>query len=297
MTAQQSNNLVQRSDAWFAARKGKVTASNVGAILGNNPYKTRADVMREMVREAHGAEREFTGNVATEYGTANEVNALNDYRLETLHDVDLVGFIALDDWAGVSPDGLIGTKGGLEIKCPYGLRDAVAPVEFKPLADQPHYYDQVQFTLAVTGREWWHFFQWCPAATSLEVVYPDLDWQSDAMPRLRQFHAEYLHEVEHNAAEHLKPKRVTIDTPEAHKMMAEWDDIAEQMERLTERKRDLLDAITDMAGGRDAEFAGRKVTQVERAGSVSYAQVVKAKLPGLDLSPWTGKPSRYWKVS
>jgi predicted phage-related endonuclease len=69
--------MEQRSAEWHAARVGKITASRVGAILGNSPYKTRDDVMREMVREALGAELEFTGNVATEYGTANEINAMH----------------------------------------------------------------------------------------------------------------------------------------------------------------------------------------------------------------------------
>lgn len=289
--------MEQRSAEWFEARKGRVTASLVGAILGLSPYMTRADAMRVMVREALGAEREFQGNIATEYGTRNEAGALLDYRIETGLDVQEVGFVTREDWAGCSPDGLIGTDGGIEIKCPFGLRDAPAPVLFKTLADQPHYEAQVQFSLWVTGRKWWDFGQWAPAGFAVERVEPETDWQAENLPRLRQFHAEYLHEVKHNAAEHLAPRRVVIDTPEAHKMLAEWDEIAEQAERLAERKRDLLDAIVSLAGGQNAEIAGRKVTQVEREGAVSYANVVKAKLPDLDLTPWRGKPSRYWKVT
>ena len=58
----------QRSEEWFDARKDKITASNVGAILGLSPYKKPDDVMREMVRAHFGAEREFTGNAATQWG-------------------------------------------------------------------------------------------------------------------------------------------------------------------------------------------------------------------------------------
>lgn len=288
--------MKQQSEEWFAARVGKVTASLVGAILGVNPYMTRADAMRVMVREALGAEREFTGNVATRWGQANEAGALTDYRLETLHDVRVVGFIERDDWAGASPDGLIGDKGGVEIKCPYSLRDAIAPVPFKPLEDQPHYYAQVQFTLWVTGRQWWHFFQWAPNGTKLEVVRPDQDWQDLNLPVLRQFHAEYLHELANNPDEYFAPKRVVIDTPEAHKMVQEWDDLAEQLELLNERKRDLLDAMVSMAGGRNADFAGRKLTMTQREGSVAYARIVKEKLPNLDLTPYRGKPASYWRM-
>ena len=64
---------VQRSKEWFEKRKGLITGSSVGAILGVNPWRTPADVMRSMVREYHGAESEFKGNIATEYGTLKQL--------------------------------------------------------------------------------------------------------------------------------------------------------------------------------------------------------------------------------
>lgn len=289
--------MEQRTPEWHAARAGRVTASLVGAILGLSPYMTRADAMRVMVREALGEPREFTGNVATEWGNNNEDGALLDYRMETGNEVEKIGFITREDWAGCSPDGLVGDSGGIEVKCPYSLRAADAPVAFKTLEEQPHYEAQVQFTLWATGRAWWSFFQWAPKGTHHRVVKPDPEWQADNIPRLRQFYAEFLCELEDNPEEHRAPKRQEIDTPEAAKMMAEWDEIAEQMELLAERKRDLLDSIVDMAGGKDTLFAGRKLTMVEREGSVSYARVVKEHLPDLDLAAYRGKPSRYWKVS
>ena len=288
--------MQQRSPEWFEARKGRVTASLVGAILGLSPYMNRQDAMRVMVREYLGAEREFVGNIATEYGTNNEAGALIDYRIETTHEVQEIGFVPLGDWAGVSPDGLVGKDGGVEIKCPFGLRNADKPVPFKSLADQPHYEAQVQFTLYVTGRRWWHFFQWALNGTKLEVVYPDLDWQAQHIPALRQFHAEFLHEVEHNAAEHLAPRRVEIDTPEAHKMAAEWDELREQIANAQERQRDLLDAMVSMAGSKDALFAGRKLTCVERSGAVQWAKVAAKYCPDADTAPFTGKASRFWRL-
>lgn len=288
------NDLIQKSPEWFAARRDRITASSVGAILGNNPYRTRADAMRDMVREHHGAEREFKGNVATEYGTNNEAGALTEYRIETLHDVEQVGFIIREDWAGCSPDGLVGDKGGVEIKCPYGLRNEDQPA-FKSLAEQPHYFDQVQFTLWVTQREWWHFYQWSPNGTKLETVYPDEEWQAGNLPRLRQFFAEYLEERDNS--EHLQPRRVEINTPQAASMIAELDDLNARAAEIVERKRDLMDSIVSLAGGTDAIFAGRKLTCVEREGPIAYARVVKDHLPDLDLSSYRGKASRYWKIT
>ena len=289
--------MKQRSEEWFDARKGRITASLVGAILSNSPHMTREDAMRVMVREALGEEREFKGNVATDYGTNNEPGALLEYRLETGANVQEVGFLTREDWAGCSPDGLIGDDSGLEIKCPYSLRKTEAPVSFKTLADQPHYYDQVQFSMWVADRQSWDFYQWAPNGTCKTLTVQDKGWQDENLPKLRQFHAEFLHELKNNADEYRKPKRQVIDTPEAHRAMDEWDAINEQLEQLAERKRDLLDAITSMGDGRDLLFAGRKVTKVERKGSVAFARVVKDHCESVDLEPYRGKASTSWRVS
>jgi exodeoxyribonuclease (lambda-induced) len=159
--------MEQRSAEWFEARRGLITASQVGAILGHAPYATRADVMRRMVREYVGAASEFEGNIATEYGVNNEAGAVVEYTMEFANKVQDVGFITREDWAGCSPDGKIGDDGGLEVKCPFGLRKDADP-QFKTLADQPHYHDQVQFSLWVTGWKYWHFYQWNPVRTKLE---------------------------------------------------------------------------------------------------------------------------------
>lgn len=287
--------MEQRTSEWHKARLGLVTASIVGAILGNSPNGTRADVMRRMVRDWHNAEPEFTGNIATEYGVSNEAGAIVEYTMETANKVEPIGFVTREDWAGCSPDGKIGEDGGLEVKCPFGLRNDPNP-QFKTLSEQPHYYDQVQFSLWVTGWKFWHFFQWTPSGkTTLECVLQDTDWQARNLPILRQFHAEYLHERV-TPDDYIAPKRVEIDTPEAHKIMAEYDQLAEAIENAEARKKELLADMVRMSGGKDAIFAGRKLTKTTRAGAVSYAKALEKYAPGSDLEPFRGKPSSFWGI-
>jgi putative phage-type endonuclease len=288
--------MEQRTEAWFAARKGRITASRVGAILGNSPHGDRETVMRAMVREWHGAEPEFTGNMATEYGTFHEAGAMVEYQMETGNAVTTEGFVTREDWAGCSPDGLIGLTGGLEIKCPFGKRKMGEGDTFKPLADQPHYHDQVQFSLWVCERAWWDFFQWAPGKTMLETVKPCSKWRAKALPILRQFHAEYLHEREHNAAQHLEPKRLFVDTPEAHRLMAEYDELAEAIENAKAKQEEVRARIIALAQDRSATIAGRNVTKIETAGRVAYAKAIAELLPDADLSKWRGKPSTSWRI-
>lgn len=283
----------QRSEEWHKQRIGRVTGSVVGGILGLSPYMTRADVLRSMVRAAHGAPTEFTGNVATEWGTHNEAGAIVEFEMETSERVEAMPFVAYEDWLGASPDGRVSDGRGLEVKCPYGLRNDPEPA-FKSIDDQPHYYAQMQVEAFVCGWESVWFYQWTPHGSKCEIVLRDDDWLDRHLPILRQFHAEFVHERDDNADEHLAPLRTVIDTPDAHKMVAEWDDLTEAIERATERKKDLLASMVALAKERNATFAGRKLTLTERAGAVSYGKALKALCPDADLSPYTGKPSSFW---
>jgi putative phage-type endonuclease len=285
----------QRTPAWFEKRKSRVTGSAVGAILGLSPFMTRADVMRNMVRAALGAESEFIGNIATEYGVANEGGALIEFQMETGLTVKPAPFVVHDDWLGASPDGFVSDGGLVEVKCPFGKRSDSDPV-FKTPDEQMHYVAQMQVQMFATRTKHCHFYQWAPGGTALHKVNFDQDWIDENLPRLRQFHAEFLDELANSPDEHLAPKRVEIDTPDAARMMREWDELTEQAERATERKRDLLADIVTLAGGKNALIAGRKLTLTTRAGAVSYAKAIKELMPNADLEKWRGKSSEFWGV-
>lgn len=286
--------IEQRTQEWFSARRNRLTASSVGAVLGFDPFRNREDVMRSMVREYHGATNEFTGNVATEWGVYNEAGAIAEFEMETGLKVNKCGFYPYEDWLGASPDGLIGDSWIIENKCPFGKRKDVNP-EFKSLLDQPNYYAQVQIQLLCTSRYRAYFNQWTPYGTKTEDIGVDKIWRDTNLPILRQFYTEYLSERDN--PDHLAPRRISVDTPEAHKAIQEWDELKEQIELAQERQKDLLAEIVAMGKDQDALIAGRKLTKVERAGSVSYAKALKSVAPELDLTPWTGKPSEYWKLT
>lgn len=285
--------MQQRSEEWFEARKGRLTGSNVGAALGLNPWKDHRDLVREMVREYHGAEREFKGNVATEYGTMHEPGATVEYELETGNKVQECGFFALGDFWGASPDGLIGDDGLIEIKCPYGQRDKNPP-QFKSIYEQPHYYAQIQMELKCTGRKWCHFYQWSMHGTNLETVYFDPDFFREHEYALEDFRSFYEQELKN--PDHLKPKRKQIESAKASQLVEEYNDLQDAIDHATARKKEVMAELVELAGEQNADICGKKLTKVEKQGSVSYAKVVKDHLPKLDLEPYRGKPTEYWML-
>lgn len=292
-----SMNMEQRSEEWFDARKGKVTGSSVGAILGLDPNRSRADVLRDMVRQHHGLPREFQGNIATQWGVTHEDEALQDFEHATGAEVERASFCIHSNfqWLGASPDGFVGDDALIEIKCPFGLRDKEPPVEFKAAAAQPHYYAQMQVQMFVTERSMCHFWQWTPYDAKLETVEYDPHWIAENIPQLAEFYQEYLAALD-DPEDHLEEPRTIIDTPRAAQMLAEYDDLLTAIERAEERRKELLQSMIDMAKGKNAVFAGRKLTKVEKKGSISYAAAIKVLAPNANLEPWRGKPSSYWSL-
>lgn len=282
----------QRTEQWLAARKGRLTGSMAGAALGLAPYQSKDDCLRALVRDMHGMPSEFEGNIATEYGNNNEAQAKSAYEIETGNTVKDAGFVPFEDWSGASPDGYIGEAGLLEIKCPFGLRKDLTP-KFKSIEDQPHYYAQIQLQLFFTGRGWCDFWQWSPYGSSLERVTYDGGWINENLPKLKAF---WWKAREADPADFEGPKRKLIDTPEAERLIAEYDELRDAIDNANERKKDIIARMVEMSGGKDAIVAGRNLTLVKRKGSVAYAKALAEYAPDADLEPFRGKDSESWQV-
>jgi putative phage-type endonuclease len=99
---------------------------------------------------------------AMQYGTDTEAQARAFYELETGNDVRQCGFIPhpLLEWAGASPDGLVGELGLVEIKCPQPAK------HIKNLMGgtiDRAYALQMQWQMECTGREWCDFVSFNPS--------------------------------------------------------------------------------------------------------------------------------------
>lgn len=289
----------QRSPEWFAQRKGKITGSVAGAALGLNPYMTPNQLIRRMVREAHGLDNEFNGNIATEYGSLHEPIAQMEFVTKHGYAVHEVGFYVHPDynWLGASPDGVFENSKGeeclLEIKCPYGLRNEPLP-QFKTLEQQPHYYAQVMLEMACTGLKQAYFYQWNEYCDSLEIVPFDSEWFNAALPKLRLFYELFLSEIKNPI--HLDDLVQVIDTDESLKLLQQYDNACEALDNATKAKAELLQQIVELSKGQNSVIHGRKLTQVKRDGSISYAKAIKDLLPDADLTKYKGQPTTFWKL-
>lgn len=149
----------QRSVEWFQLRAGKATASRFKDILAkikSGEAAVRKNYRAQLVVERlTGLAQETYSNAAMQYGTETEPQARAAYEFKSDNQVEEIGFIQHATLlAGCSPDGLIGTEGGLEIKCPF---QSAVHIETLLNGVPPEHIAQVQGSMWITGRQWWDF--------------------------------------------------------------------------------------------------------------------------------------------
>lgn len=165
----------QRSDEWFEIRRGRMTGSNAQAIAANG--KGLETYILSVLAGKYSKNAEKYSNGDMERGVELEESARLVYQIETGSTVEEVGFIEMDEYAGVSPDGLVGEDGGIEIKCPSDN------VYIKLLLDQkidPKYFYQMQMFLLISGRKWIDYVAYNPnfdKALTVIRVFPEMGAQ------------------------------------------------------------------------------------------------------------------------
>lgn len=156
--------MEQGSADWLALRLGKVTASKMSDVLskgrGTAPSKTSETYMMELLAERlTGESKPFFENDAMRWGTETEPQARFMYELKSGNKVEEVAFIERDEFTGVSPDGLIGDDGMIEIKCPTTITQIKRALTDDYSKD---YYAQIQMQLWVAERQWCDFLSFDP---------------------------------------------------------------------------------------------------------------------------------------
>jgi len=185
----------QGSIEWLSLRLGKITASRVKDVLtkgsGTSPSKTAESYMMELIAEIlTGNSKPFFENNAMRWGTETEPQARAMYSVNNdFVDVKEVAFVEHNEQVGISPDGLVGDKGLLEIKCPNTTTQLKRALSDDYSAD---YKAQIQMQLWVTEREWCDFLSFdprleCDAGYLQQRVYRDEEYIEEMKVKVYAF--------------------------------------------------------------------------------------------------------------
>jgi putative phage-type endonuclease len=191
--------MEQRTDDWFAARLGKVTASRVADVIAKN--KTgygagRANYMADLVVERlTGQKASSFSNAAMEWGTEQEPYARAAYSAKTGILVEEVGFIDHPTVAmsGASPDGFA-EDGLIEIKCGNTATHLEYIFDGKP---PQKYVTQMQWQMACAGKPWCDFVSYDPRLPErLQLLVVRVPRDDEYIKMLEQEVTTFLQELD-----------------------------------------------------------------------------------------------------
>lgn len=200
MTLTTYSDVQQGTPEWDDLRRGVLTASAVGRLLTPTLKVADNDTSRALTATL-AAERiaGFTedGPITSDMwrGRDLEPYARDHYSGHYQQAVE-VGFMRRDEtnWQlGLSPDGLVGTDGGVELKCPRSKQH----INWT-LANQvpAQHMAQTQAALLVSGRAWWDFCSYVPGLPLfVKRVTPDPDWFAAIIAASIQFEENAAHMV------------------------------------------------------------------------------------------------------
>lgn len=152
--------MEQRTEEWFAARLGKVTASKVADVMARTKSgygAARKNYMMELLcQRLTGTREEGFTTAAMQRGNDLEPIARSAYEADTglmVFETGLCDHPIIEGFAA-SPDGIVGDNGLLEIKCP---NTATHIAFMETLIPDKKYQWQMLAQMACSGRDWCDF--------------------------------------------------------------------------------------------------------------------------------------------
>lgn len=164
-------DVTQGSPEWLLARLGKFGGTDAQAVATNGKgletlcFQKVAEIITQRSKDAYI-------NPDMERGNEFENTARSAYEIQTGNQVTQVGYIELNKYVGVSPDGLVGDDGLVEIKCPTDANFVRFMFDKKP---DSKYIWQMMHQMFVTSRNWCDFVIFNDNLNKIEIVRIERD--------------------------------------------------------------------------------------------------------------------------
>lgn len=175
-------SLVQGTEEWLQARRGLLTASNLGKHITPSTLKVADNETSRTLTMQLAAER-ITGHVENVHPTLDMQRGTDDEPFaravyaEHYAPVEEIGFVTLEQdgyTIGYSPDGFVGEDGLVEIKSRKPEKHIAHVLDGKP----PVYnMAQMQAGMFITGRKWCDYISFSAGLPLWpHRVFPDPRW-------------------------------------------------------------------------------------------------------------------------
>lgn len=253
--------------------------------------KDRESIKRQVIREHHSLHNEFKSNIVHEYQQENKETALLQYSTNTGLVISPIDEANFEDWLYAKADGVTESEGNkylVFVCCAFHDRDK------SELETHERYRLRAQAAMMVYGYEYAIIITWSPLGIVDEVIGSQEE-SAELLNKLRKFYEEC--EAEKDDKKHQRDLVAKIDNEELLKKIQRIDEIKAEQAILKSEQDDLMNELIEFANGESLEINGRKLTLIERKGSISYAKALKAIAPDADLSEFTGETVTSWRLT
>lgn len=280
--------LQQGTPEWHEWRSNGIGASDIGTIMGVNPYKTSLMLFNEM----SGYKKADYFNDAMKYG--NEQEPLAKEWLENHLNVSLKNLCAEDEeysFMRCSFDAINLDEGMLiEIKCPFSAAALSSLLE----GELPNtYVYQVQWQLALCGFNKGHLAIWNGSECKLHQINADKELQNQMKEKAKEFWNDFLRGIPPKAIE-----KDYVDLTEDH------PDLIEKVEAYKEAMiakseadkviKELKPQIEALGGDHNFLLHGLKLTLCSAIGRYDYKAMQE---DGIDIEKYKKYGNSYHRIS
>lgn len=295
-----------RHQAWLAFRAKGVGGSDMGTILGLNPYSTPYDLWLE--KTGRQQPEDISGKWAIVKGNALEVELRRRFRqlhpefqvidgtdISLVSDAHPVMHASLD---GFIYDEASDSWGILEIKTANANRGRTDWHNDEGELIAPDYYmAQVTHYMAVTGFRWGYFYADIGEAEPVEVRFErDEDdihavikaaedfWgfvARDEMPALTGVDVAKAYPEPSEGIEDMS------DSTDLRELMADYRQVTSDLNALKQRKEELRDCILTYIGDHEGVRCGNMQATYKHSTRKGYTRVVQ---------PWEGRTFRFTEI-
>lgn len=187
----------QRTEEWHEARRGRVTASRIADVMMKPTTAGYQNYRAQLVCERlTGVVSEGFTSAAMQHGIDTEPQARAMYELVSGQPTAECGFIQHPtlEWSGASPDGLVGDRGLVEIKCPQPAKH-IANLTGGSI--DRGYLLQMQWQMVCTERDWCDFVSFSPAfPPAMQLLIQRVERDDALCTEIEAAVQEFLHGVD-----------------------------------------------------------------------------------------------------
>jgi putative phage-type endonuclease len=277
--------MEQGTQEWLDLRRTKIGASDAAAILGICPYRTAFQLWEEKVL---GKEQEKTSGMAR--GSSLEAEARECFEKATqLSVMPKVVIHGGRPWQMASLDGI--TFDGttiVEIKCPN--KEVHKMAEAGKIPD--HYMAQIQHQFSVSDAVKGYYFSYNGQQGVIVEIFPDMMFISDMLSKEKKFYELMINKEAPALTDRDYLKK---DDPEWNSLAKEYIEVKDEIHILLQCKESIEEKLKALAGNKNAQGGGIRLTKSFCKGRVDYDAV--PELIGVDLDPYRKPPCEKWRLS